>query len=443
MTAPESSVPERRVPESSVPEISVRGVTGLPEVAAGADLGALIADAVGDLRDGDIVVVTSKIVSKAEGRTVHQDREAAIDAETVRVVARRGDARIVETRHGLVLAAAGVDASNTPAGTVILLPEDPDESARRLRKALRTRPGARVGVVVTDTLGRAWRVGQTDTAIGAAGVLPAIDYRGTQDSFGNSLEVTLAAVADEIAAAGDLVKRKASGVPVAVVRGLADLVTDEDGPGAAALIRNSAEDMFRYGAAEVPLARRTVRDFTGAPVSPEAVRRAIATALTAPAPHHSTPWRFVVLESARARDGLCDAMLEAWIADLRGDGFTEEQIARRVRRGEPLRRAPLIVVPCLVLDEAHTYPDEKRNRSERSMFEVSMGAAVENLLVSLAAEGLGSCWISSTLFCQDVAARAMGVPDGWLPMGAIGIGHPASAPASRPPRDPDDFTLTL
>ena len=164
----------------TAPEITVRGVTGLPEVAAGADLGALIADAVGDLRDGDIVVVTSKIVSKAEGRTVHQDREAAIDAETVRVVARRGDARIVETRHGLVLAAAGVDASNTPAGTVVLLPEDPDESARRLRKALRARPGARVGVVVTDTLGRAWRVGQTDTAIGAAGVLPAIDYRGTR-----------------------------------------------------------------------------------------------------------------------------------------------------------------------------------------------------------------------------------------------------------------------
>ena len=428
--------------EITVSEITVRGVAGLPEVSAGDDLGALIADAAGDLRDGDIVVVTSKIVSKAEGRTVRQDREAAIDAETVRVVARRGDARIVETRHGLVMAAAGVDASNTPAGTVVLLPEDPDESARRLRKALRDRPGARVGVVVTDTLGRAWRVGQTDTAIGAAGIAPMIDYRGTQDSFGNSLEVTLAAVADEIAAAGDLVKRKASGVPVAVVRGLADLVTDEDGPGAATLIRNSAEDMFRYGGSEVVLARRTVRDFTGEAVSPDAVRRAVAAALTAPAPHHSTPWRFVICQSAVSRDHLCDAMLEAWIADLRGDGFTEEQIARRVRRGEPLRRAPLIVVPCLVLDAAHTYPDARRNASERTMFEVAMGAAVENLLVALAAEGLGSCWISSTLFCQDVAARALGVPDGWLPMGAIGVGHAASEPKSRPPRDPADFTLT-
>ena len=135
-------------------------------------------------------------------------------------------------------------------------------------------------------------------------------------------------------------------------------------------------------------------------------------------------------------------MLDAWIADLRGDGFTEEQIARRVRRGQPLRRAPLIVVPCLVLDAAHTYPDERRNASERAMFTVAIGAAVENLLVALAAEGLGSCWISSTLFCQDVAARALSLPDGWLPMGAVGVGHPAAAPPQRPPRDPADFTLT-
>ena len=142
-------------------DISVRGLDGLPEIAPGADLAALIADAAGaaggvnGLRDGDIVVVTSKIVSKAEGRVARMPREEAIDAETVRVVARRGDARIVETRHGLVLAAAGVDASNTPPGTVVLLPEDPDESARGLLKSLRERPGARVGVIITDTLGRA------------------------------------------------------------------------------------------------------------------------------------------------------------------------------------------------------------------------------------------------------------------------------------------------
>ena len=426
-----------------VSTVSVTPVTGLPEITAGADLARLIEAAAPGLADGDILVVTSKVISKAEGRLIEGGREQAIDAETVRVVARRGEARIVETRQGLVLAAAGVDASNTPPGTVVLLPEDPDESARGLRKALRDRPGVQVGVIVTDTLGRAWRIGQTDTAIGAAGVRPVLDYRGTADSFGNPLEVTLAAVADEIAAAADLVKGKALGVPVAVVRGLADLVTAGDGPGAAALIRPSQDDMFRYGAAEVPLARRTVREFTGEAVDVAAVHRAIGTALTAPAPHHSTPWRFAVLESPGARLRLCDAMLEAWVADLRRDGFTEEQIARRIRRGEPLRRAPLIVVPCLVTEAAHGYPDQRRARAERDMFVVSMGAAVQNFLIALAVEGLGSCWISSTLFCQDVAAAAMGLPDGWQPMGAVGIGHPAAEPSPRPPRDPAEYTRLL
>ena len=121
-------------------------------------------------------------------------------------------------------------------------------------------------------------------------------------------------------------------------------------------------------------------------------------------------------------------MREAWTADLRGDGFTPEQITRRLRRGDVLRHAPLIIVPCLVTDAAHDYPDERRNRSEQAMFTVSMGAAVQNLLVALAVEGLGSAWISSTLFCQDVAARAMDLPDGWRPMGAVAVGHPAGRP---------------
>ena len=283
-------------------------------------------------------------------------------------------------------------------------------------------------------MGRPWRAGQTDNAIGAAGVVPVRDYRGEADTFGNILEVTVAAVADEIAAAADLVKGKALGIPVAVVRGLASLVTEQDGPGARALIRPADEDMFRFGSADVPLARRTIRAFTGEPVDGQAVRRSIATALTAPAPHHSQPWRFVILESAAARTALLDAMREAWIADLRRDGFTAEQIARRIRRGEPLRQAPLIVVPCLVTDAAHDYPDQRRSAAEQAMFMVSMGAAVQNLLIALAVEGLGSAWISSTLFCQDVAARAMDLPDGWRPMGAVAVGSPGRAgpPASSP-----------
>jgi coenzyme F420-0:L-glutamate ligase/coenzyme F420-1:gamma-L-glutamate ligase len=422
--------------------LTVSPVTGLPEITAGADLAALIAEAAPDLRDGDVLVVTSKIVSKAEGRVTAGSREQAIEAETVRVVARRGATTIAQTRHGLVLAAAGVDESNTAPGTVVLLPEDPDGSARRLRKALHARTGRRLGVVITDTMGRPWRAGQTDNAIGAAGVAVVRDYRGEADTFGNILEVTVAAVADEVAAAADLVKGKALRVPVAVVRGLAGLVTEQDGPGARALIRPADEDMFRYGSADVPLARRTIRAFTAEPVDGQAVRRAVATALTAPAPHHSQPWRFVILESAQARTALLDAMREAWIADLRHDGFTQEQIVRRIRRGEPLRNAPLIVVPCLVTDAAHEYPDERRAAAEQAMFTVSMGAAVQNLLIALAVEGIGSAWISSTLFCQDVAARAMDLPDGWRPMGAIAVGHAAEQARPRPPRDPGDFLLT-
>ena len=424
------------------PGFTVTGVTGLPEIAHGADLAGLITGAVPTLADGDIVVVTSKIISKAEGRVIQADREQAIDQETVRVVARRGLARIVETRQGLVLAAAGVDNSNTLPGTVALLPEDPDCSARRLRKALRERAGITAGVIITDTMGRPWRVGQTDAAIGAAGFMPLRDHRGEADTFGMPLEVTLAAVADEIAAAADLVKGKTMGIPVAIVRGLADLVTESDGPGAQALIRPAAEDMFRYGSADVLLARRTVREFTDAPVDADAVRRAISAAITAPAPHHSTPWRFAVLESVAARTALLDDMLAAWITDLRRDGFTSEQIARRVRRGEPLRRAPLIIVPCLVAEAAHAYPDERRAAAEREMFVVAMGAAVQNLLVALAVEGLGSCWVSSTMFCRPVAAQALDLPRGWEPMGAVSVGHPAAPAPDRPPRDPKSFLIT-
>jgi len=150
-----------------------------------------------------------------------------------------------------------------------------------------------------------------------------------------------------------------------------------------------------------------------------------------------------VVESARARTALLDDMLAAWTDDLRGDGFTEEQIARRVRRGEPLRRAPLIIVPCLVADAAHPYPDQRRSAAERAMFLVAVGAAVQNLLVALAVEGLGSCWVSSTLFCPQVAAGSLGLPPGWEPMGAVGVGHAAAPPRPRPERDPESFLMIL
>lgn len=237
--------------------LSIWALDGIGEISPGDDLVAIIADAAGGaLRDGDIVVVTSKIVSKAEGRIVRaDDREGAIDAETVRVVATRTTptghrTRIVENRLGMVSAAAGVDASNTPEGTVLLLPEDPDASARGIAAGLRELLGVEVGVIVTDTLGRAWREGQTDAAIGAAGMHVFEDLRGQTDAEGRPLVVTMPCVADELASAAELVKGKAARRPVAVVRGRADLVGPLDLPGARSIVRPLDRDMFRLGADE-------------------------------------------------------------------------------------------------------------------------------------------------------------------------------------------------
>ena len=229
--------------------IEITGVTGLPEVTRGADLASLIA-AAADLRDGDVIVVASKIVAKAEGKLVAVDpndplsHKPLVEEESVRIVRRRGDLIISETKHGFVCANAGIDMSNVEAGYALLLPDDPDRSARRIRDGIRARAGVDVAVIVSDTFGRAWRRGQTDVAIGCAGIGAILDLRGTNDAYGRELHVTQVAVVDEIAGAAELAMGKASGIPVAVVRGL-DRAWLRTGSVADELIRRPDEDLFR------------------------------------------------------------------------------------------------------------------------------------------------------------------------------------------------------
>jgi coenzyme F420-0:L-glutamate ligase/coenzyme F420-1:gamma-L-glutamate ligase len=184
-----------------------------------------------------------------------------------------------------------------------------------------------------------------------------------------------------------------------------------------------------------------VRAFADEPVPVDDLLAAVADAVTAPAPHHTTPWRFVIVDDAARRPQLLDAMAEKWRSDLRADGFSEESIEKRLRRGDVLRTAPGLVVPCLVADGAHAYPDARRSDAERAMFLVAMGAGVQNFLVSLATRGLGSAWVSSTLFCPEVVRAVLDLPDDWQPMGAVAVGRAASPPAERPDRDAHDFVV--
>ncbi|MDN5894521.1 MAG: coenzyme F420-0:L-glutamate ligase [Nocardioides sp.] len=258
--------------------ISVEAPDGVGEVIEGDDLTGLVAGACA-LHDGDIVTITSKVVSKAEGRSRLGDREEAIAGETVRVVARRGPTSIVRNHLGLTMAAAGIDASNVTAGHHLLLPEDPDATARTIRAGLRERTGHNVAVVITDTAGRPWRDGQTDIAVGAAGLVVLEDFAGRTDAYGNPLAVTAPAVADELAGVAELAASKLSGRPFTVVRGRDDLVlpADDDGLGAAVLIRPDGSDMFGYGSREAVLRAltRTGGQTFGSPASSGDLHRAL------------------------------------------------------------------------------------------------------------------------------------------------------------------------
>jgi coenzyme F420-0:L-glutamate ligase/coenzyme F420-1:gamma-L-glutamate ligase len=434
----------------SAAAIEILPVTGLPEFRPGDDLGAALSGAAPWLRDGDVVVVTSKVVSKCEGRLVSapEDEEARdrlrrklVDDEAVRVLARKERTLITENRLGLVQAAAGVDGSNVGRSELALLPVDPDASAAALRAVLRERLGVTVAVIITDTMGRAWRNGQIDAAVGTAGLAVLHNYSGAVDRHGNDLVVTEIAVADEIAAAADLVKGKLTAMPVAVVRGLNPA---DDGSTARHLVRAGEEDLFWLGTAEAldlgrrqaQLLRRSVRRFSDEPVPPELIESAVAEALTAPAPHHTRPVRFVWLQTAGIRARLLDRMKDKWRSDLTGDGRPADSVERRLARGQILYDAPEVIIPMLVPDGAHSYPDTSRTDAEHTMFTVAVGAAVQALLVALAVRGVGSCWIGSTIFAADLVREELALQADWAPLGAIAVGYADAAYGAAGLRDP-------
>jgi coenzyme F420-0:L-glutamate ligase/coenzyme F420-1:gamma-L-glutamate ligase len=395
--------------------VSVVPLPGLPEVRAGDDLARLLLDGVAAagerLRDGDVVAVTSKVVAKAEGRLVplpadpaerERVRRDTVTAETVRVVARRGPLVIAQTRHGLVGANALVDASNAGGDALVPLPLDPDASAGRLRAALGAATGADVAVVVTDTLGRPWRLGQTDVAVGLAGMGALADYRGRPDGDGRVLEVTETAVPDEVAAAADLVKGKLSRVPAALLRGVARPPGDGS---ARQLVRPLAEDLFRgAGAPEELLA--FLAGGEPAALLPDPVDRALleraveAAAQALP----GRAWTVVRVASPAAR--------ERWLAAAGG--------RLDPRRAALLALAPVLLVPCLTGGAPDAAPGW-----------LEAGAFCHALLLAVRAQGLAAAWVPTGR--RRAAAGSLDLPDGWVPLGALVAGHPGPDAPPPPP----------
>jgi coenzyme F420-0:L-glutamate ligase/coenzyme F420-1:gamma-L-glutamate ligase len=441
-------------PDPGGAALVVRALAFPARFGPGDDLVAAIADALasagGRLEDGDVLCVASKVVALAEGRLVALDppgepgRRDLARSEATAIVAETPGLLVTRTPHGLVAAAGGIDTSNVPEGQALLLPEDPDGSAARLREALADRFGVDVGVVVTDTFGRAWRIGQTDVAIGLAGLAALRDERGGEDLDGRALRVTLAAVADELAGAADLVRDKRSAAPFVLVRGL---VRHGAHGRAGDLVRPLEEDLFAHGgpeAAESALARRrTVRRFDpDRPVPGALLQRAVAAAASAPAPHHTRPWRFV-LPGPDTRASLLEAMAAAWRTDLEGDGLDAATIDRRIAGSDALlRAAPELLLAFVDLADAAVYADDRRRRAERDLFVLSGGAALEALLVTLAAHGLGAAWTSSTTFCPEVVREVLALPPTFEPLGAVAVGWPLAATARREPPDTEALLIT-
>jgi coenzyme F420-0:L-glutamate ligase/coenzyme F420-1:gamma-L-glutamate ligase len=400
-------------------DVRIIPIGGLPEVLAGDDLPKLLVRAMREaglaLQDQDVLAVTQKIVSKAEGRVVAEGPEGKagwVARETRRIVAKRDDVVIAETRHGLVCANAGVDASNVAEGFLTLLPEDPDGSAERIRAAVSAATGRRIGVVMTDTFGRAWRRGVVNVAIGCAGLPSLVDLRGTKDASGRVLEATIVALADEVAAASGLAMGKADGIPAAIVRG----VRAEAPPlPASEIVRPPDEDLFRTSPLQALHAMHSGMRLGPGEVPRAALEAAVRAAYAAIGAEGGDRLLFVALHPGPVRRRL----LAAVQLEIPGE-------------------AALVIVPFVSARAGPEGPNQANG--ERDARHVSGGAAIQNLRLALHAQGVASHWTPVPALRWHEAGDSLGVSAEWTPLGIITAG-PHAAGTESPPARGDVETL--
>lgn len=449
---------ERPVALITPASVQLTALAGVPMVKPGDDLAGIILASLATsnmtLRDGDILVLAQKIVSKAQDRFVELSdiipspravelaREVGKSAPLVELILRqssevvryRRDVLIVAHKLGLVMANAGIDQSNVEQGgvddTALLLPEDPDGTCAQLRDALFAATGASVGVIINDSHGRAFRNGTIGVAIGAAGVAALADLRGSPDLYLRRLHSTEVGLADEIASAASLLMGQAAeGRPIVIARGIANA----PGSGCAAdLVRRKEMDLFRSPAnadlLELIRGRRSIRRYTDAPVAEDVVERILDAAISAPSAHNRQPWRFAVLRTQSAKQRLAEAMAARLSADRSHDGDAavdiETDVARSIAR---ITGAPVLILVAMAMEDMDSYPDQRRAEAEYLMAVQSTAMAMQNIQLTAHALGLGASIMCAPLFCQETVRAALDLPKSWEPQALITLGVPANA----------------
>jgi coenzyme F420-0:L-glutamate ligase / coenzyme F420-1:gamma-L-glutamate ligase len=450
-------------PSTAADTVAARftALAGVPLIKPGDDLATIILAALAasgeKLRDGDVLILAQKVVSKAQGRSVQlgsvvpsqRAEQLARDVnkdprlvelilrESTEVVRHRRDVLIVAHRLGFIIANAGIDFSNIEQGrgddTALLLPHDPDRTSAELRTALFERTGTDVAIIINDSHGRAFRNGTVGTAIGASGLPALADLRGQPDLYGRSLHGSEVALADEIAAAASLLMGQAGeGRPIVLARGIP---MSRRAGSAAELVRERKIDLFRAPplsradtVEELLLRRRSVRRYTSEPVAGAVLEKLLRAAICAPSAHNSQPWRFAVMQTLGPKERLARAMGERLRTDRTRDGdridLIESDIARSFAR---ITGAPVVVIVCLTMEDTDPYPDERRRSAERQMAVQSTAMAMQNLQLAASAAGLGASIMCAPLFCPDIVSEVCELPSAWKPQGLVTIGYPANA----------------